>query len=99
MKKEKTRKLDYFTCDQCGYNIGPTRKNESVDESDIYIVLRVGGKMFHFCKPLPDVAVYDHTKSCIARWFLAQQHVAAIQFKNSDGTQQVYVSDPQGSRL
>ncbi len=83
MRQEKQVMRTWYECDQCGYSLGEKLREDS-------ITLVVGKKQFHFhgteyphmhadgVDQIMEI-MFDHTKSCIARWFLAGSHIHAIQ--------------------
>lgn len=79
MKKEKVTKSDYFVCDQCGYMIPDCKTEQDIADKNILLVVRGERRHFHGgyavygdsnkpCNP------WDDTKSCLARWLLAERH-------------------------
>jgi hypothetical protein len=61
-----------------------------MDEDMMPIVLRINHMTYHFHPPEGDADMFDHTKSCIARWFLGQYHLYKIQWQEGTVPEKVF---------
>jgi len=96
VKQEKQVTKTWYECDQCGYSLGEKLRDDA-------ITLTVGTREFHFhgteyphmrahgTDQLVEI-MFDHTKSCIARWFLANSHIHAIQMEEGTRPERIYYS-------
>lgn len=85
MRQEKQVPRVWYECDYCGYSLGG-------DHDKIPVILSWMGEEYHFhgSEYLSDdkvrkvTDIVDHTKSCIARWFLSQSHLSKVQVEGCE---------------